>query len=102
LPQTRRRDALAFRLYRQSLIRYHHHHHPPPPPIISFHVLFMAPHVPLPLWLFDLQSSSFFFYSSGTAAPEDWRELRNNKSETHSHELTELHLADWVSNSGDD
>ncbi|XP_046632352.1 protein spire homolog 1-like isoform X3 [Daphnia pulicaria] len=31
-----------------------------------------------------------------SSAPEDWRELRNNKSETHSHELTELHLADWA------
>jgi hypothetical protein len=54
------------------------------------------------LLLFSSNSNSFFFYFSGTAAPEDWRELRNNKSETHSHELTELHLADWVSNSGDD
>ncbi|KZS08314.1 Spire-like protein [Daphnia magna] len=32
-----------------------------------------------------------------SSAPEDWRELRNNKSETHSQELTGLHLADWVS-----
>jgi hypothetical protein len=31
----------------------------------------MVPRVSLPLWLFDLQSSSFFFYFSGTAAPED-------------------------------
>ncbi|XP_057379432.1 protein spire homolog 1-like [Daphnia carinata] len=31
-----------------------------------------------------------------SSAPEDWRELRNNKSETHSQELTELHLADWA------
>lgn len=41
----------------------------------------------------------FFLHFNGTTAPEDWRELRNNKSDTHSHELTELHLADWVSNS---
>lgn len=31
-----------------------------------------------------------------SSAPEDWRELRNNKSETHSQELTGLHLADWA------
>ena len=41
----------------------------------------------------------FSFFNPGATAPEDWRELRNNKSDTHSHELTELHLADWVSNS---
>jgi hypothetical protein len=100
LLRPRRRYALALGFTRQILIRYHQHHHPPPPPpIISFHVLFMVPRVSLPLWLFDLQSSSFFFYFSGTAAPEEWRKLWNNQSETHSHELTEHHRAHWVSNS---
>ena len=38
--------------------------------------------------------NSFFF--SIYAAPENWRELRS-KPELQCTELTELHLADWVS-----
>ena len=87
LPRPRRRDARIFRLPRQSLIRYRNHN------LVSSFIhrpaFFSA--------LFDLQFYLLLFFFSGTTAPEDWRELRNNKCETHSQELTELHLADWVS-----
>lgn len=107
LPRPRRRDARIFWLSRQSLIRY----------VIIIIILFSCfihdglpfPHLFPSLLLFIFLSCLnfmyltykilFFLHFNGTTAPEDWRELRNNKSDTHSHELTELHLADWVSNS---